>query len=840
MTPLLWRSGWRYHRRHPWQLLLAVIGILLGVAVVTAIDITNESARRAFSLSVETLTGKATHRIVGNPVGFEQQFYVSLRNDGIRPSAPIIDGIAHWRGRSLRLLGIDPFADADFRAYRADNGDTEVLTNLLRKPNHVFISEVLAAQHGLQHGDKLTLTLGGRKVTVTIAGLMREQRVGNQQALQDVLVTDIATAQELLELGNRISHIDLIVDDDKTLQNIEQRLPEGLRIEPAGRRQQTMAAMINAFSINLTALSLLALLVGMFLIYNTMTFSVLQRRPYIGNLRGLGVNRRELFMLIGLEALVLGMVGTLLGIGVGVLLAKGLIGLVAQTINDLYFVIQISHITLTPFLVIKATALGIGATLVATAIPAWQATRVPPRLVMLRSDQERRHQQQRTPLLVAGVALLAGGYALLQWGMQDLLSGFTAIFLIITGFALLVPILVTLCVGLLNRLSKGWTPLTLRLALRGVSASLSRTGVAIAALTIAISVSIGMDTMVSSFRSTVVAWLERSLQADIYISPPEAVHDRYSTPISSESINYLKDLSGIEYLSTYREIEVESELGVVQLQALKMAPPSLGGYHFKQGDAETVWPAFFSDSIIISEPLAYRHQLTVGDTLTLQTDRGRVVFPIVGIFYDYESDRGIVEMAREVYERYYDDRAVTGIGLYLQSPQQTNTLLQRLYRELPQVDSLRLRSSAQLRQYSLVVFDRTFAITDVLRLLAIAVAFTGVVGALLALQLEKSREYAVLRATGLTPAGLSTMILIQTGVMGILAGMLAIPLGIVLAEVLIEVINRRAFGWTLWLTIPPQALWQGVTYALVAALLAGIYPAWRMGRANLASALKEE
>ncbi|SCZ50273.1 ABC transporter permease [Thiohalomonas denitrificans] len=840
MTPTLWLSGLRYHLRHRWQLVLAVVGIALGVAVVVAVDLANESARRAFALSMESIAGQATHQIVGSPLGIDEALYARLRSEGLHPSAPVVEGFAESRGRTFRLLGLDPFAEPPFRPHLSFRSRSEIdLNRLLTEPGTVVISRSNLRELELGSGDSLELDIGGRPAVVKIAGTMDSDDRMERQALDGMLVADIATAQELLDMVGRLSHIDLILEPAE-VEPIRTRLPSGIHLQRAENRTRVMEQMTRAFSVNLTALSLLALLVGLFLIYNTMTFSVVQRRPLLGNLRALGASRREIFWLIAGEALFLGAVGTAIGIGVGIALAQGLLGLVTRTINDLYFVLNVTALTVTPTALAKAVLLGLGATLAAAVAPALEATRTPPRLITTRSREEIRYRTVAPRAAAIGGVAMATGGLLLLYPSQALAPGFIALFLIILGFALGVPWITGNIVALAERLGRRRLATPERLALRGVRASLSRTAVAIAALAVAVSVSVGMAVMVESFRQTVHQWLQFTLQADIYVSPGSAVSARRSPPLLPEVISRVRQTSGVADLSTYRGLEVGSEFGPIQLQALHLNQQSRTGYRFRSGEPKRIWPAFEEGAVLVSEPFAHRSQVVPGDRLNLDTASGARTFPIAGIFYDYESDRGTVVMARAVYEQWFADQTVSGLGVYLEPGADVEQTMERLQSRVSDLQGVRIRSNRDIREASLAIFDRTFTITEILRLLAVAVAFTGVFSALMALQLEKAREFAILRAIGMTPGELWRLVTLQTGVMGLIAGLLALPLGLLLAAILIEVINRRAFGWTLWLQLPPEALIQGVLLAVAAALLAGLYPAHRLASSPPATALQEE
>ncbi len=851
MSPILARCGLRYSLRHPWQLGLAVLGIALGVAVVVSIDLANASAARAFALSAESVLGAATHQVRSGPHSLSDAVYRRMRIEaGVRRAAPVVQGhvgLVDHPGHTFLLRGIDPFAEQGFRSYTRslDEAGGAVLIPLLTRPDTLVVSTDTARALGLAAGDRLLLAVNGRHHPVEVVGVVDPGDDMARRGMEQLLITDIASAQEILGMLGELSHVDLVVPDgpegEGVLNRARRVLPPGARIIGVASRSYAMQQMTRAFELNLTMLSLLALVVGVFLIYNTMTFSVVQRRSMLGTLRALGVTRGEVFWLVLLEALLMGAIGTVLGLGLGIFLADVFLGLITRTINDLYYVLTVREVSVSTWALAKGTALGIGASGLAAALPALEATHVPPRVALSRSIVETRVRRVLPWVAATGAVLCAGSGALLLWPSRSLVVAFLCLFGIIIGFALLAPGATMGITRLLQR------PMALLggtlgpLAARSVGATLSRTAVAVAALMVAVSATVGVGIMVDSFRSSVAHWLESRLRADVYVSLPSPVSSGSSAVLDPALVGRLAATPGVAEVSTGRYVEVEADHGPVRLNVLKAAAASFGGFRFLHGRAETAWRAFDEEgAVLVSEPYAYRHYLEVGASVRLLTDRGEREFKVAGIYADYGSDQGVVLMSRATYDRYWDDRSVSALGIYGEPGMDLEHLVQSLRARAAGGQSVLVRSNRTLRETSLAVFDRTFTITIVLRLLATLVAFVGVLSALMALQLERAREIAVLRASGVTGAQVLGLVSSQTGVMGLIAGLLAMPLGTVLALVLVLVINRRSFGWTLQVHVDPQILMQALMLALVAALLAGLYPAWRMARTSPALALREE
>ena len=851
MSWLLWRSSLRYLQHHAWQVGLALLGVALGVAVVVAIDVANESARRAFLLATQSIVGRATHQIVGGPNGLSEEVYRRLRLTGkVRALAPVVESdvaATDYPGRIFHLLGVDAFAEAPFRPYlsSADTTPDNDFLAFLTRPATGLIATRTARQLGLDIGDRLSVRVGTRHQAVTLVGLLdpRESRVAS--AVENLLITDIATAQEILGLVGQLSRIDVLAPEGEAghtlLATIRQLLPAGVEVLSSRGRSQAIEQMTRAFQLNLTALSLLALIVGAFLIYNTMTFSVVQRRSLLGLLRVQGVTRREIFLLVLGEAVCMGGVGTVAGIGLGILLSHGLVQLVTRTITDLYFVLTVRELALTPVVLGKGMVLGIGASLLAALRPAWEATATSPRVTLQRSSLETRARQTAPRTMFLGLLALAAGLGGLWLSGTNLWLSFGSLFGVLLGCVLMTPLTTVGCIRLLQPLLSAWGGMLGRLCGRSVVATLSRTAVAIAALMVAVSVTVGVGIMVQSFRQTVVRWLESSLHADVYIAPPSLIARRSDSTLDPALVQRLASAPDIERVNTYRGLQVESHLGLTQLVALDLAERSYAAFTFIAGEPQAIWSAFQNGAaVIISEPYAYRHKLSLNDALQLRTDRGEHAFRVVGIFTDYGSDQGIVMMSRYTYDQWWQDTKVSSLGVYAAPNTDVDRLVESLRRLAGAEHDVLIRSNRTLRDASLEIFDRTFTITTVLHLLTTVVAFIGVLSALMALQLERARELGVLRATGYTPGQVWGLMTSQTGLMGLIAGLLAVPVGVGLALILVLVINRRSFGWTLQIEIAPEILVQAIVMAVVAALLAGLYPALRMARTSPALALRNE
>jgi putative ABC transport system permease protein len=841
----------RHLRRHPAQLALALVGLTLGVGTIVSVDVATASARRAFELSLRAVNGAATQEIVGGPQGIDERWYARLRSGALLPGmpvppcAPLLSGYATVGDRTLQLVGIDPFASAELEegaGTAAASGVAGLPVAELRAwfaaPGAVVMSARTAAQLHIGDGARLTLTIGGVPRGATLIARLADAGPG----LDGLLLTDIAQAQEWLGAVGRLSRIDLRAPAGSAgpawLARLRGALPAGLEVHSTRAAARETLAMTGAFTTNLEALSLLALLVGTLLIYGAASFAVLQRRRIIAVLRALGATRGELLALLLAEGALLGLAGAACGVVLGAAIGRGLVGLVARTINDLYFVVAVNQVTVPAGSFLKALCAGLGTALAAALFPALEAVASAPELGLKRSVLESRAVTLAQRLAAIGALLvLAAGLLVLVSG-RSLLGGFAGLFLLLAGVAAVTPAALRALAGAAARLAARFSPIV-RLGCGDIARSLSRTGVAVAALGMALTAMIGVAVMVESFRESLREWLQQTMRADLYVSAPGAA-DSLERRLDPQVLQALLAVPGVGDHSSGRRVTVASPRGPVDLDAVSLAPASYAGFVFTAGDPARAWPRFAAGEVLITEPLAWRLQLAPGDRLELTTATGPHAFTVAGVYREYGNDRGEVLMSLDEYRRQWHDDAVGALGIYLAAGASGDAVAARLRAAAHGRQALLIRSNAEIRALSMRIFERTFVITRVLYWLAAGVAAIGLVSALLAWELERARELALLRSLGLTPAGAAGLLVAQTLFMALAALAAAIPAGLLTALTLTEVINRRAFGWRIELHLGAPQFTNALWLALAAALAAALYPAWRSARAPLAAGLREE
>jgi putative ABC transport system permease protein len=811
----------------PARTALTVFAVALGVGVVLAIDLAGTAAAGSFHSSIESLTGDADLEITATGG-------VPDRVAGILATLPF-DLAVHPRiedfaaipasGRTVPLIGIDMMAGALGQKRPTDYGAA------------VWIAPGL----GLKQGDRVMLQAGDRLREYNVAGLL-------DPASGDVVVMDIATAARDLGRGDRIDSILVKTPPQPGVEEWAHRLrsalPQGVEVRPQGSRTSENRRMLAAFRWNLRVLSYIALVVGAFLIYNTISVSVVRRRPEIGITRALGASRSGVLLAYLGEAAVFGAAGAVAGIALGRVMAEGSVRLISATVDSLYVSSRPASIEITGASVLLAFAIALVVTVLAALSPALEASRVSPVEAMSRGQREYvAHVHKMRDLMFAAIL---GAAAAVAWNGPPIegkpVFGYAAAVLLIGCASFAIPSMVTALSAASSRLLRALLGVEALLASRSLAASLRRTSVLVGALATAIAMMTAVGIMVGSFRETVLIWMDNQLKADLYLRPAGRTSaDRHPTldPALPSQIAALPGVAAVDpfraYETSYRGLPATFGSGSTSV-ALRF-----GRTRFLSGrKPEDVLPELRGqDAAIVSEPFANKHNVRTGDRIVLSLGDRKVEFRVAGVYYDYANERGYVIVDRATMLKYLPDPAASNLAVYLKAGASVDTVR----RDIERVTAGRkvlILSNGNLKSDAIKVFDRTFAITYALEAVAVIVAVMGIAGALLALVIDRSREFGLLRFLGASTSQVRKLILVEAGLLGLLANVAGLALGFVLSLLLIFVINKQSFGWTIQFHLPVAVLAGALSVVYVATLFAGLYPARIAMRLNPIEVVHEE
>jgi putative ABC transport system permease protein len=838
-----------------------IVGVALGIAVVVAIRLANASSLRGFETALETVAGRTSIEVRGAGSGIEQDTLVALgwlRDFGV--VSPVIEGemaasVGGGRTEAMRVLGVDILRDRPFREYQVldvgvREGETEEITTqrfleLLIDERAIVIPEIFATRHGLAVGSELRLTAGDRVVPYRIRGLLRNE--GPARVLDgNFVLMDIAAAQLAFDRLGRVDRIDVLLHDttmiDSALDSVAARLPAGLTAQRPTRRGQQVERMLAAFHLNLSALSWIALVVGLFLVYNTVTISVISRREEIGTLRALGVTRRQVLALFLGEAAALGLIGTLLGLTLARALADAAIALTATTVSTLYVKTAAAPVAMGWGHVILAFAVGLPLSLIAAVIPAREASQVPPTAAMRGSDQLELRYRLRPAFLVWPALLLAlsGGFAQLGPVNGQPLFGYVASLTAIAAASLFVPAILFATARVTRSTLRRVLGVEGLLAHANLAAAIPRLSISVAALAVSLSMMVAVAIMIGSFRDTVIYWVGQTLQADLFISPGMRPTVGSEQTVSPDVIETIRRHPAVDVVDVFRNIDLTYDGNLIVLGAGTFdIAVKYGQLLFKapQDGRAALAAAIGTDAVAVSEAFATRYSKRVGDSLTLDTPIGPREFRVAVIYYDYSSDRGVVVLDHGTFQKYWGELPPTGVAAYLRGGAWPETVRTDILAELGDSRRVFIYTNRTLREEILRVFDSTFAITYALEVIAIVVAMLGVAGTLLTLVLERRRDLTLLRLVGADRRQVHRMVVAEAAVIGATSQGIGLMVGLALSLVLIYVINVQSFGWTIQFHLPLAFLVQSSIAVVVATALAGFYPA---RRAALLSTYREE
>jgi putative ABC transport system permease protein len=833
---------------------LTILGIAVGVAVVVAIQLANQSALRAFRESVDAIAGRANYQIVADAGPLDERVLLGLRpfwSEGVR-FAPVIDvegmldsGTA--AAQPVRVLAVDLLSDLHFRDYRYARIETgakhESLGDYfaLFQPDSIILPAPFAQERGLRIGSRVTVNVLGQRAQLVVRGILEAE--GPATAFNgNIIVCDIATAQRNFGLTGKLSRIDLLVPEDRETHVLSRiALPPGARVERPSRRNERVEKMLRAFRVNLFALAGVALLVGMFLVYNTVLISILRRRKDVGVLKTVGTAPRQIFGAFLAEGFVFGVVGSLLGVALGYLLASAILRTVGRTINTLYVTSQPEAVTLTPFVVAVGIAVGTLLSLLSALQPALEASRVRP-TAMIRPGLQ---QRVRRPQLLAGLAVVCFMAAALISRLPPIggiaVAGYVAVLCVVAGFSLLAPAIVRLTSRLASPLLERTFGMVGRLAAASLPASLRRTSVASAALSLATGMMVAVALMVGSFRETVRIWVDQTVSSDLWLRPSKGLSNAGVALFPPEVADALREVEFVE--------EIDRARGMDIVYGDTMITIGSGDFEVaaRYGDLPMIAPrssavalrdAVRKKGVVVSESFSLKFEKDVGDTITIP-GRGNA-FPITGIYRDYSNDRGVVVMDRSLYVDTFDDRMLNTIVVYLKKDvDRTRARLELEKRFGPKYGAFVVTNS-EIKSEVMKIFDQTFMITYALLGVAIVVAVLGIINTLSALILERTRELALLRVGGLSTGELRTMIVLESSLLGAASTVAGLVMGYALSWILIYVINKQSFGWTIDFHTPAALIAASLLITLLASTLAGLVPARMAQRIDIASAMKTE
>ncbi len=859
MIRLLRFLSWRHLKRHRLRTSLTFFGIVLGVAVIVAIAIVNRTLISSFQRTVELIAGKAVLQVSNGESGVREALYPVVRDtQGVKDAAPAVEGflpVVGFKGERLFIYGVDFLADFSIREHQFVGAPfgLESALDFIAQSDSIALMESLSRRLGFSVGSKVTLATSRGTKSYTVRALLREQGMakvfGGSFALMDLPVAQIAFGKE-----GKLDIVDLTVEEGENVETVknkvQQRLQGAAQVERPQERGEQIESLLTSFRVGLFFVSLVALFVGFFLIYNTVSVSVVQRKREIGTLRCLGMARRDILLLIMLEALIVALLASLVGVAAGVLLAQGALLSVGQSMSNLFLPIDLAKSALTPREFWLALASGLGVSILAALYPAWEATRVTP-LESYRQTAWSPRSSGVARASVAGFLLLLISPALLFLSPPGLAEigkfslGVVAMLIFLLGLSFLSPLFILGWVKLLRRFLSRLPFLSWnegRIASDGLGRSPIRAGITIATLIISLAAIFTIAAFVHSVRGSLLSWVDQMVTADLIVSSGARTAGPMNVPLKEDLALGMRALPGVEVIDLYRLIRSTYEGRPILIESFSaQASQRVRKLPMAEGEGRKALRQMAAgEGVIVSESFKSKFGKGKGDTVQLPTPSGLVPFKVLAVYIDYSSDAGSVLIDRSLYKKIWQDELVDAFDLWLAPDADQKGVIQKIKEDYGEKYQLFVSTHRELRDAVVHIMEQSFVVNYAVEIVAVIVAVFSVINTLLASVLDRAREIGVLRAIGATQGQLRRMVVAEAGWIGFLGGILGLFAGTVMSYHHVVYNTKVLTGWTFQYYYPFGFAFLCLILAVVLCLLAGYVPAKQAAATPIVTAIGYE
>ncbi len=824
------RSFLRYFFKRKSLSTLQLLGIAIGVTAAVGMTLASRSALKSLEDTVDFLRGGATHTLERPAGPLEEKVLAGLLADpAVRTIAPVIDRQVRLEGdEKIRLLGLDPFLDREIRSITDRIGESEggdakqkVFASFLFDPGAVLVDAGTAKRLGLSAGSSLKTSQGPLQVVFVFPNPTGEP----------LIVADIGHAQELFGMRGYIDRADMVIIDEEPFRA---RWARGFKIESNHQKAETLTALLGAFRLNLQVLSLFALFVGVFLIYNTAMFAVVSRRRDAGILLAIGASRRQVTTAFLVEVLLLGGAGGALGGVLGYLLSGFLVRVVGNAIASLYFFLKPAALPWSFWNLAGGIFLGAAASLIGCLPSLLEMGRVQPIRVLQGRTASRSAPKKTKRIALLGALCLVVAIILFGLSSRHVYVGFAGAFAFLVGASLFTGPTIVLSAPVLKPLFSGMMGLSGKIAVGNIRENLGRTSVAVAAFMIALSLSIGLGAMIDSFRQSVVWWMNSQLRGELYISTKGDVN------VPEDFYEELGRMPGIGGIDIFRNVPITFRGKPASITSIDASVlQRYDRFVWFEGGGEN-WEPVKRGSVIVSESFSRRFDVKKGDRISLDGADGPSDLAVTGVFYDYSTEHGVIMMDRSTFLRLFRDRTINSLGIFIDETNPDRGKIIDEVKRKARARGLPVATREEFHKRILDIFDGTFAVTRSMRVLAVIVAFFGIAGALMTLFVERRKEFGIYRALGFSTGDMVRMTVAESVAMGFISFVMSTLVGTAFALILIKVINLQSFHWTVFYHFALQPYLVTALTALTASLAAAAYPIWSVFRKYPAMQIREE
>jgi putative ABC transport system permease protein len=805
---------------------LSIIGIALGIGLFTGVKVASDRAIESFESEIRGINPHANYQILDlSGLDFDERVYKDIRRLE-ENSLPVLKTFGYLSAvkDTIDMQGIYTTKALRF-FYPADSRDLN-LEDFYREINGVIITKNFSDRHRIKDGDILKALIYDKEYELKVVAV-----VNFTSLLPNTVIMDIGNFQEYFGKIGFLTRIDLL-SDEATAGSIRRVLPSNLRVEKKEEIFRNQKAIVASFRYNLQFISLIAVLAGVFLLYNSVFISVVKRRTEIGILRGLGAGKKTVVLLFIVQGVILGSLGSLLGIIFGQFAAYFSVIAVEKTISTMYSTIPVTGYAITRGDALTALLLGISISVLASVIPSYEASKIRPNESSREGSFEGRYRKYQPVVSVVGFLCIMLGGIISYFDYRHMpfsfpFPAFTGILFIIAGFTLISPFYLSMAMVVAKKPLEKIFGAVGKITVGDMRGSIYRFSVALMSVAISSALIIAFLTIIFSLRNSLTGWIHKNITADVYIKPASCRSNYCFYPVSEKVIDTVRNLPGVEGIDRFRGLQLDF-LGKKVTVGFADTGVKRKFLHRKLNDRkhENILKEMEGDEQVagISEFLSIRHGLKRGDIIKLQSPGGEVEFRINDIFSSYATTSGFIYIDRKWLKKYWGIDDATQFGVYLKENADTGQFIRTLREKLPPEYSLEIFDNQGLRDKVFDIFDKSFAITYAIELISIIVSLIGVVNTLLALVFERKREISILRYLGASWKQVQQNFLLSAGITGITGILLGFLMGPLMSVILIHVVNKISFGWEIQFEMPLLYLSVVMLLLFITTLSAGLIP----------------
>jgi putative ABC transport system permease protein len=860
MLGLLRTISWRHASRHRLRTALTFFGIALGVAVIVAIAIVNRSLTSSFQSTIDQIAGKAVLQVANGESGIAEGLFPTIRDTpGVKDAAAAVEGflpVAGVPGERLFVYGVDFLTDFAIREHQFAESDFafEQALDFIARPDSIALTESFARRLGLPVGSTATLLTSQGRREFTVRALLKERGTaavfGGSFALMD-----LPAAQRAFGKEGKLDIVDLTIDEGEQIDAVRERLSARVggaaQVERPQNRGQQIEQLLTSFRVGLFFVSLIALFVGFFLIYNTVSVSVIQRRKEIGTLRCLGMKRSELLGLIVSEALLLALAGSAAGAALGWLLARGALVAVGETVSNLFSLMDLSGGDLDGREILVALGSGTLVAVLAALHPAWEAVRVSP-LESVRQTAWRPAVRTKKSwpnrvgalcLVLFPILLLIGPYA--GGPVTRFSVGVIGMLVFLLGLAAFCPALIQLAARFFRKTRielPGLSWIELRLASDSLFRNPLRSGITVATMVISLAAIFTIAAFVNSVRGSLLAWVDQMVTADLIVSAGARTAGPRNVPLREDLVPELKKIPGIKVIDLYRLVRATYRGQPILIESFSARDSAqVRTLPMVEGDGDRALREMAdAKGVIVSESFQSKFGAKTGDSIELATPSGRTSFRVLGVYIDYSSDSGSVLIDRSLYKKYWRDELLDAFDLWLEPGADQRQIIETIKARHGEQYQLFISTHGELRDAVVQIMEQSFVVNYAVEIVAVVVAIFSVINTLLASVLDRTREIGVLRAIGATQSQVRRSVVAEAGWMGLFGGVLGLFAGTVMAYHHVVYNTKQLTGWTFQFYYPYDVALLAIVASVVLCVLAGFGPAKQAGALPIVSAIGYE